>query len=410
MLKVNKLLSILLPRRIVLDLKYLYQMAYRFFYGKKKMNCAYCVDERRKKRSHTFFGYYDVSPYNHKTDEVVYLRHIEGTDYCQVILSHLFKESEKVLAKTNSWNWQQGARLRWMPNNSREIIFNDFINGKYISRILNIDSGKERIINAPLYDISSDGRLGLSIDFERLQAKRPGYGYSCNQHIEKKECLNDEGIDIVDIETNTKKRIVTYSQISDLPGCRSNDFDKNYLNHISFSPSGDKFLFFWLQEEKKVHLAKLIVFDINSEKFTVLESTERSSHYVWENDDNIICTAYYGIHDCHYYRYTISTNSKELLCPDLLNEDGHPSFIGKNIIITDTYPDRFGYQHVFKVNLDKRTKKEIGAFYSNCRIEGERRTDLHPRFSVNKQMLSIDINSNKLRKTCFIKIGDILES
>lgn len=404
MSNLKHLLASLLPRRMVLDIKYIYQKAYRLLYGKRRTTCSYNITEKSKKKTHTFFGYYDVNPFNIKTDEIIYLRHIEGSNDCQVILSHIKGNEEKILTTTKAWNWQQGCRLRWLPNNSREIIFNDYVNEEYIARIFNVDSNAERIINTPLYDISSNGRCGLSLNFERLQSKRPGYGYSCNKYIEKKDCFEEEGIDLVDIENNTKTRIITYSQISNLPGCKSDDFSKNYLNHIAFSPSGEKFLFFWLTEQNTVHLASLIVYDIKKCAFTVLETKERVSHYVWEDDDHIICTAYYGIQDCHYYRYTISSNSKELLCPEILDEDGHPSIMKGNLIITDTYPNKYGYQRIYLVNLNNNKKQEIISIYSDCRVEGERRTDLHPRLDYSKEIICFDANESQYRSLYLLRL------
>lgn len=397
MLDIKHSIASLFPRQIILTIKFLYQKVYRINNHIRLVNCVFPINVRCKNDSHTFYGYYDINPFNDKNDEIVYVRVTKKSSFAQILLSSLSGKEEKILAKTNAWNWQQGSRLRWKPDNSREIIFNDCIEGHYISRIINVDTGNERKVDASLYDISPDGKWGLSVDFERLQAKRPGYGYSCNKYIEKREYLPEEGIDLVDLINNKKKRLITYSQISNLPGCMSDDFSKNYLNHIAFSPSGEKFLFFWLSEQQDVHLASLVVFDIKDSAFTVLETKERVSHYVWEDDDHIICTAYYGIQDCHYYRYTISRNSKELLCPDILDEDGHPSILSDNVIITDTYPDKYGFQRIYIVDLINNTKKEIISIYSDCRVEGERRTDLHPRLSQSKKIICFDTNESKYR-------------
>lgn len=404
-MSIKRKIASLVPRELTLLIKYYYHKFYRFSHHKKMIETSFDLDVRAKKKCHTFFGYYDISPFNAQSDEMVYMRIPQQLGEAQILLSSIGDHSEKLLAKTHAWNWQQGSRLRWMPNNNREIVFNDFIDGEYIARIHNIDSDKERRINAALYDISHDGQWGLSIDFERLQTKRPGYGYLCRPYIENGDLLPEEGIDLVNLENQKKERVITYKQIAELPGCESSDFRNNYLNHLSFSPSGQKFLFFWLTEQSGPHLASLIVYDIKEKRFDVLETQERVSHYVWEDEDHIICTAYYGVQDCHYYRYTISKNSNELLCPDLLNEDGHPSIIKDNLIITDTYPDLKGFQRIYLVDLANNTKKELVSIYSDCRVEGERRTDLHPRLNSSKTFLCFDSNESKYRSMRLFSLG-----
>lgn len=72
----------------------------------------------------------------------------------------------KKLGSTNSWNVQQGAMVQWLgPNFDEEIIYNDFQNGDYCSVILNIKTNEKRIIKKPVYNVSSDGRWALTLDF-----------------------------------------------------------------------------------------------------------------------------------------------------------------------------------------------------------------------------------------------------
>ena len=164
------------------------------------------------------------------------------------------------------------------------------------------------------------------------------------------------------------------------------------------------FHFFWLYEKKGAHLANLVVYDINHESFTVLETEERVSHYVWEDDDNIICTAYCGAMDCHYYRYNVKNKSKEVLCCDTLKRDGHPSMLSDGVVLTDTYPDIYGFQRLYIVDLSKNENKELLSIYSDCRIEGEKRTDLHPRLNTQKDLVCFDANVSGYRTLCLVHL------
>ena len=58
------------------------------------------------------------------------------------------------------------------------ILYNDYRNGKYCSVILNINTSSERLIDMPVYTLSSDKKTALTLDFSRLHRLRLGYGYA----------------------------------------------------------------------------------------------------------------------------------------------------------------------------------------------------------------------------------------
>ncbi len=397
-------LSKQIPRRWVVVIKYVKQYCYRVVKGRKRIETNHNYKKLSKKDTHVFFGYYDVSPFNIFTDEIVYCSLKTKENKLHILLSSLSDNSETEIAESRAWNWQQGCRLRWMPGNNREVVFNDFDGKSYFARVLNIDNRTERRIDAPLYDISPDGCYGLTIDFERLGVKRPGYGYTCRNYEEHTHNLQEECIEIVDLKANTRKSVLTYNEISAILGNKSNDFSNNYINHICFSPSGDKFLFFWLSDEINALKAFLLVYDFCTKKTSVLETQEKVSHYVWEDEDNIICTACDNKLKEHYYRYNVSTGTKQVLNSLCLNQDGHPSIFDKEHILTDTYPNLMGYQRLYLANIDKGGYTDILNIYSDCCIEGEMRTDLHPRLNHEKTIVCFDANVSGYRELYFLDI------
>ena len=334
----------------------------------------------------------------------------EKSNCVDIVLSHLHDlNNEKVVGVSRAWNWQQGVRLRWMPTNTREICFNDFKGGDYISRIINIDTNEERIICKPLYDISPDGNSGLSLDFERLGVKRPGYGYTCRNYCENGIDLSEEGIDIVDIKNNSFRRLLTYKQIAKVAGTLNCSYKNNYINHISYSPDGKKFLFFWLTVGEKNHKADLLVYDFKEGSISLLEDVDRVSHYVWIDDNHILCTAYNATDKCFYYLYDVLRGSKDIVNPRVLSEDGHPCMLDNSTILTDTYPSRDGYQKIYCANVNEGGYKLLANVYNNCMIEGERRTDLHPRLCKGRQIVSFDSNQREYRSLNFLFLKDGIE-
>jgi len=393
----------LIPRSITLRCKYVYQSIFRTIKRRKRIETDHTFSLISKKGVHCFFGYYDVTPFNVNTNEFLYLSLDEKKNLVNIHLCDLESKSDVVIAQSHSWNWQQGIRLRWFPKSEREIFFNDYIDGEYLARIINVDTKTEKKIPWPLYDISPDGRRGLSIDFERLGFKRPGYGYTCHIYKEPDD-LKNEGIRIIDIKNNVIEKVITYEQIVELFPHRTVNYTQYYLNHLSFSPKGDKFLFFWLDSSHKLHDADLLVYDFNKDCISVVEENARVSHYVWQDNETIICTAYDNDNNCSYIKYCLSDNSRVVLMPGILKEDGHPSMLDDYKMITDTYPDLMGYQTIYEVDMKDKVLKKIVSIYSNCCCEGERRTDLHPRLSTKKDKVCIDVNYKAKRELMIINL------
>src|SRR5690606_34310992 len=82
------------------------------------------------------------------------------------------------LDSTRAWNWQQGCMLQWRPGHENEIIWNDRENGRFVCHILNVKTRQKRTIPTAIYDVSPDGRFAMTLDFERVQDMRAGYGYA----------------------------------------------------------------------------------------------------------------------------------------------------------------------------------------------------------------------------------------
>ena len=68
--------------------------------------------------------------------------------------------------------------LQWIPGSDRRIIWNDREGDRFVSRILDLESGALRTLPAAIYAIAPDGRTAIGTDFRRLDDMRPGYGYT----------------------------------------------------------------------------------------------------------------------------------------------------------------------------------------------------------------------------------------
>ena len=218
--------------------------------GNKKVNTQYNYVELSNPGCHTYFGYYDVSPF--QLEKLIYIEREKNSNVCKVVLNNIQNTAKQYVAESRAWNWQQGIRLRWFPKTEDVISFNDYIDGKYINRILDMKTKKEKRLDWPLYDIDCNGKLVITLDFERLGVKRPGYGYTCTPY-QAVDLWND-GISIIDIENNKLVKTITYKDLSEKIK-KVDDVSHFYLNHLAFSPDGNKFLFFWIDEANGYHQA-----------------------------------------------------------------------------------------------------------------------------------------------------------
>ena len=388
------IISKYLPTKLVVCLKKVIYQFIRTLSGKSKIITSVEKDVLHRKKSDIFFGYYDISPF--RGDRILYHEHHTDSDKVEIIVDSQKLNSKTVVAVSKAWNWQQGSRLRWNPADADKILFNDFDGEKYICRIIDINNHKEKCLSWPLYDINYNCTIGVSLDFGRLGIKRPGYGYTCYSYHQEQN-LHDNGIHIINIENNEIIKTITYDSIARCLGKNYKDYSDYYINHLSFSPDGTKFLFFWIQGLNGYHQASLLVYDYISEKIIPLETGGKVSHYAWRNNDEILCTVFNSENNCRYYLYSISQQSKRIIRDDILLRDGHPSFIDNDVIVTDTYPDKFGYQQLNLVSLNGYWHKCIAQLYSVPVDRAEIRTDLHPRISPDKHRICVDSNNRGTR-------------
>ena len=369
---------------------------------KKDIISQFSVTSLGDERSDTFFGYYDISPY--QDNELIYIKVDKNSDEANVILKNLDTSNDKIVGKTRAWNWQQGSRLRWIQNKKGYIMYNSFENEQFITKVVNTLNWSEEKLDWPLYDVDSNGRYGLTLDFLRLGKMRPGYGYTNKPYIEP-ESLKEEGISIIDIMNKTSKKIITYESIVELmnESEKNSCYKKGYINHLAFSPSGKKFLFFWIQiSENKIHHANLLVYNIEKSKLTVLEKELSASHYDWIDDESILVTAYDKNRVCRYYVYYMDGNRIDFL-HDILTGDGHPTCVGENEIITDTYVDKNGYQKILYVDLKENKVNKLIDIYSTYKHYGEKRCDLHPRINSDTLDICFDADVKGYRKIYLLK-------
>ncbi|MFW6310256.1 MAG: hypothetical protein ACOC1D_04065, partial [Prolixibacteraceae bacterium] len=154
------------------------------------------------------------------------------------------------LGTSKAWSWQQGCMLQFVPGSDSLIIWNDRMDGKFVSRLFNVYTKKEKILPFAVYALSPDGIHAVTTDFERIQDTRPGYGYAGIPDPNRNLLAPvDAGIYLCNLKTGEKNLIITYRQMVEMPmladdaANKDRVTQKNWFNHLLFNPDGSRFIF-----------------------------------------------------------------------------------------------------------------------------------------------------------------------
>lgn len=346
-----------------------------------------------KENSHLFFGYYDLQQFNVKQDKLLAHAVPINKDACKVPIDICWIDrvsgSIHTIAQSKAWCWQQETRLRWLPGENDYVMFNDVGESNYCAKIYDIEHNSCKcVLPCALYDVTPDLKKGLSINFSRLQRLRPGYGYSSlPDKTESIAAPSDDGIFLLDIESQRRTLIISLKQLADEVSVSADM--QHYINHVSISPDGTKFMFFhlWTKNSNEQWKNRLCVADIDGNNLRCLETEGLVSHYCWKNNDEILITWSKG----GYFIYNIKTGERKHYDHPTLQQNGHPSYFrDRDLFVTDTYPQEKSMQQLFMDNASGDGYKKIASLYSDPRLFDEKRCDLHPRLSRDESAVTVD--------------------
>lgn len=386
--------------------KRIYQKLNYFFYKEPyNFQTSYKLNKISIKNKETFFGYYDKSPINNTNKYLIF----QSTDYStrklpnsnnpiKIILYNFVNDKIIKEFSSNSYNWQQGAKLQWIDRES--FIFNDYdkTSQKYISKIVNSVTGNiVKIIDYPIYDVHKT--IALSLNFDRLNLLRPDYGYRNRLKKVNLDFTDNEkdGVFFVNLEKNTSKLIISLKDVIKIHYKKNMKKAKHWFNHIIISPSGDKFMFLhrWLVGNRKYDA--LIISDVDGNNIKCLADDDMVSHCFWNGDGEIVSFMRDKQYGDRYYMIDIETGERKILGKGIIDKfgDGHPS-IYQDKMIFDTYPNKARMKELFLFNLESNELLKLGEFCESLKYYGETRCDLHPRFSPDGKKVFFDsVHSGK---------------
>ena len=104
-----------------------------------------------------WFGYYDklqfdpTSRYVLANESSFESRSPTADDEIRVGIVDTGKgDAWREIGSTKAWNWQQGCMLQWIPGSRDEVIWNDRVEGRFVSHVFNTRTNQRRTIPAPI--------------------------------------------------------------------------------------------------------------------------------------------------------------------------------------------------------------------------------------------------------------------
>lgn len=222
---------------------------------------------------------------------------------------------------------------------------------------------------------------------------RPGYGYAGVPDpfydIAQPE---DDGIYLTDMESGSSRLIIDYRRIArEFANTKVGD-DKLTVNHITFNPSSDRFVFLVRNTSKTSGWSTLLLTSDREGNMRRLLDYTMVSHYHWRDDDHLLAFCRVG-----------ETNGLYLLCDsagDLsaqrfvspcFEQDLHCIYSpDRRYILGDSYPDRTGFRPLYLYDTQTGEERMIARSYSPNGPIIDIRCDLHARWSPNGGYISFD--------------------
>lgn len=360
---------------------------------------------------HHWFGYYDKLQFDPSGRYVLSAQvDFEGrsplpNDTIRVGMVDLQNNNQWTeLGSSVAWGWQQGCMLQFIPGSKSKVIWNDRQDGQFVCHIKDIFSGEQKTLPFPVYTMSPNGRIALSVDFERINDLRRGYGYAGVPDPNKQKIAPENGgIYKCNLETGEKELIISIAQMNKMPiEINSSPYfkefhsQKNWFNHLLFNTDGTRFVFLhrWKSPSKETAGSfgtLMYSSDLEGTDIRIVDGSGYTSHFIWRDPQHLtMWTRHKGQPGFFLFKDDGSDTAVQI-GEGIMTTNGHNTYLpGNQWILNDTYPNEDRLQQVYLYHVATKKRIPIGDFYLAPSYKGEWRCDTHPRFSPDGHKVVID--------------------
>jgi len=341
-----------------------------------------------------WFGYYDKFQFDSSDRYALGMqvgfehRLYTGDDMVNIGMIDLKNNNKWIdLGQSRAWSWQQGCMLQWRPGSEREVVWNDRDGGRFVCRVLDVETRQLRTLPRAVGTISPCGRFALCEDYSRIWEFRPGYAYAGIPDPHAQQAAPAEtGVWRMEMDTGDVEQIVSIADLAKIPHAGQTLDDRHYVNHLSWNPTGDRFLMF---NRRSGRGQSTRVFSAAGDGSDLrLLAAHGASHWTWRDAEHVLIWAEGA------YRLYRDDGSGEPIETLWEHPNGHQSFVpGTNHewLLTDTYPcGDPPKQELCLYHVPSRRKKVVALLDAPKDYRGEWRCDLHPRLNRDATKVVVD--------------------
>ena len=303
------------------------------------------------------------------------------------------------IAKTVCWNFQEAAMFHWLPSwGEGWCVFNDCRDGRFVAVVMNWKTGEEKIISRPVSAVDKAGVWAVSINYARLRACRPDYGYDGDGQDARLDTAwpEDDGLWLVNLKTGEERFLLSIAAARSLMPAIGKEDGLAYFCHTIISPDAKRVFFlartvegFREQLDRRGFIydwdtASMLIDTDGTHFHRCFPEGWKGSHFNWRDNDVLAVTACWDGGKC--WSHTIFKAGEEQdvhhIAPGILDWDGHCIFSPDGLFLsTDGYWNKDDYRSWVLVRLEDEAIISLGRFkvpadyheqYSRC--------DLHPRW------------------------------
>jgi hypothetical protein len=362
-----------------------------------------------------FFGFHDKTPFS--ADGSLLLAHrnlignrlVQDGDLAEVgVFAGPLWTDWRLLGRTDAWNWQLGSMLQWLGADGRRVVHNVVANGRVCAEVRDLEGRRLALLRHPVVHATSDGRLASSYNFARVEAGLPGYGVVTR---EPKLGTEEDAFRIFRCDDGMSTFEMSLKQAMGIEPHDSMRGAFHFFHHSLFGP-GDQRAFFlhrWLDGNRRLW-SRMFSVGADGSGLYLFPMNEMVSHITWASETEIFAYARYPGSGDGYYLLHDQTGSALRLFAQELNSDGHPTMDKlRNIVLTDTYPDRFRNQYLVLGRVETQKTIRLCRTHLPRSLRDELRVDLHPRLHPTRPLACFDSGHSGGRSLVTLDFSSVLQ-
>ncbi len=399
-----------------------------------------------------FFGFHDLIPWDPSGSELLCLRtkveedHVPTyDDEAEVCVVDEATRETTAIGTTHAWNWQQAARQRWIPAlGDRVVVYNAEASDGFCAHVVDLDTGNRRTLPAPVFDVSGDARYALTVNFHRLHACSPDYGYDHANPPDSLPSHERDGIYRLDLEGGSPELLFSIADLLRRDDIRAQE-GEHYFTHILIAPDDTRFCFLHrcISPSGSV-TTHLVVMEEDGSDARVI-ARDKVSHFDWRDSDHIIVWCrqnaaiqklksspllkfarfLYGlsrkirstsvrqsVYGEAFREINVHTQDRSKVGEGVLTEDGHPQVHPQHpqLWVNDTYPNEEHLQTLMLFNQRTNKRRDLLRLPTNPSIQETRwRCDFHPRWDPAGRKVCFDSAHDGRRQLCTKRVGPLVD-